>query len=185
MREPLDIFGKDDPVSCAQYAKDNNLLEEPGWKRFRRLVKNDKTFKRLVNQARLKSIRRSTVYKYGFEVARSHAHAMQLDAKNGNKKWKEAVNTELSQISEYETFEDKGKGAKVPNDYKLIRCHFVFDVKHDGRHKARYVAGGHLTDPSLDSVYSGIVSLRRLRLVISSQSWTVYSFMQQTLVMLI
>ena len=44
-REPLDIFGKDDPVSCAQYAKDNNLLEEPGWKRFRRLVKNDKTFK--------------------------------------------------------------------------------------------------------------------------------------------
>ena len=46
------------------------------------------------------------VYKYGFEVARSHAHAMQLDAKNGNKKWKEAVNTELSQIVEYETFED-------------------------------------------------------------------------------
>ena len=28
-REPLDIFGKDDPVSCVQYAKDSNLLEEP------------------------------------------------------------------------------------------------------------------------------------------------------------
>ena len=42
---------------------------------------------------------------YGFEVARSH-DAMQLDAKNGNKKWKEAVNTELSQIVEYETFEE-------------------------------------------------------------------------------
>ena len=56
---------------------------------------------------------------------------MQLDAKNGNKKWKDAVNTELSQIVEYETFEDKG--AKVPKDFKLIRCHFVFDVKHDGR----------------------------------------------------
>ena len=64
-------------------------------------------------------IRRSTVYKYGFEVARSHAHAMQLDAKNGNKKWKEVVNIELSQITEYETFEDEGKGAKVPKDYKL------------------------------------------------------------------
>ena len=25
--EPLDISGKDDPVSCAQYDKDNNLLE--------------------------------------------------------------------------------------------------------------------------------------------------------------
>ena len=61
-------------------------------------------------------------------------------------KWKEAVNTELSQIVEYERFEDKGKGATVPKDFKLIRCHFVFDVKHDGCHKARYVAGGHLTD---------------------------------------
>ena len=76
------------------------------------------------------------------------------------------MNTELSQIVEYETFEDKGKGAKVPKDYKLTRCHFVFDVKHDGHHKARYVAGGHLTDPPLDSVYSGVVSLRSLRLVI-------------------
>ena len=46
---------------------------------------------------------------------------MQLDAKNGNNKWKEAVNTELSQIVEYEMFEDKGKGAKVLKDYKLIR----------------------------------------------------------------
>ena len=95
---------------------------------------------------------------------------MQLDAKNGNKKWKEAVNTELSQIEECETFEDKGKGAKVPKDFKLIRCHFVFDVKHDGHHKAQYVAGGRLTDPPLDSVYSGVVSLRSLRLVIFSQS---------------
>jgi hypothetical protein len=35
----------------------------------------------------------------------------------------------------------------------------VFDVKHDGRHKARYVAGGHLTDVPNESVYSGVVSL--------------------------
>ena len=80
---------------------------------------------RLVNQARLKSIRRSTVYKYGFEVVRSHAHAMQLDAKNGNNKWKEAVNAELSQIVEYEMIEDKGKGAKSQktiNLYDVTLC---------------------------------------------------------------
>ena len=108
-----------------QYAKDNNLLEEPGWKQFRCLVKNDKTFKRLVNQAQLKSIRRSTVYKYGFEVARSHAHAMQLDATKGNNKWKEAVNTELSQIVQYETFGDKWKerkSQKTINLYDVTLC---------------------------------------------------------------
>ena len=162
----LNIFGKDDSVSCAQYAKDNNLIEEPSWKWFRRLAKNEKKFKRMVNQARLKSIRRSTVYKYGFEVARTHAHAMQLDAASGNTKWKDAINTELAQIIEYGTFDDKGKGAKVPTDYKLIRCHSVFDVKHDGWLKARYAAGGHLTDPPPDSVYSGLVSLCSLRLMI-------------------
>ena len=120
----------------------------------------------MVNKARLKSIRRSTVYKYGFEVARTHAHAMQLDAASGNTKWKDAINTELAQIIEYETFEDKGKGAKVPMDYKLIRCHFVFDVKHDRQHKAQYIAGGYLTNPPLDIIYSGVVSLLSLQLMI-------------------
>ena len=61
---------------------------------------------------------------------------MQLDAESGNTKWKDTINTELAQIIEYKTFEDKGKGAKVPTDYELIRCHFVFNVKHDGQHKA-------------------------------------------------
>ena len=59
--EVLNIFGKDDLVSCAQYAKDNKMRDEPGWKWFHRLVKNEKKFKRMVNQACLKSIRRSTV----------------------------------------------------------------------------------------------------------------------------
>jgi hypothetical protein len=42
----------------------------------------------------------------------------------------------------------------------------VYDGKHDGRHKASLVAGGHLTDPNTDIVYSGVVSLRGIRLVV-------------------
>jgi len=38
-------------------------------------------------------------------------------------------------------------------------------VKHNGRHKARYVAGGHLTDIPVDSMYSGVVSLQGLCIV--------------------
>jgi hypothetical protein len=41
----------------------------------------------------------------------------------------------------------------------------VYDCKHDSRHKARMVADGHLTDIPLESVYSGVVSLRGLRIV--------------------
>ena len=39
-------------------------------------------------------------------------------------------------------------------------------VKHDGRHKARLVAGGHLTPDPIKNIYSGGVSIRSLRLVI-------------------
>lgn len=164
--EPLDTIAADDPVTCAQYAQEHDLLKIDGWKRFKRLVKNAKVFQRMLNQTKLKSIRYAPIFKNGFEVPRSHKHAMELDAKNGNTRWRDAENTELSQIMEYNTFEDKGLGARFPPGYKQIRCHFVYDVKHDGRHKARYVAGGHMTDPPLESVYSGVVTLRSLRLVI-------------------
>ena len=42
-------------------------------------------------------------------------------------------------------------------------------MKHNGRHKARLVAGGHLTEIPIDSVYSSVVhcvSLRGLRLTV-------------------
>ena len=39
----------------------------------------------------------------------------------------------------------------------------IFDVKPDTRHRGRLVADGHLTDIPLESVYSGVVSLKGLR----------------------
>ena len=30
--EPLNIFAKDDPITCAMYAKEHNLLDTVGWK---------------------------------------------------------------------------------------------------------------------------------------------------------
>ena len=41
----------------------------------------------------------------------------------------------------------------------------VYAVKHDGRRKSRLVAGGHLTDTPIDSVYSSVVSLRGIRIL--------------------
>jgi hypothetical protein len=86
---------------------------------------------------------------------------MQFDEKNGNTKWQDAIALELRQINVYETFTDveHHTKAKMPNGYKKIRAHFVFDVKHDGRHKARLVVDGHLTEVPLEFVYSGVLSL--------------------------
>lgn len=72
----------------------------------------------------------------------------------------------MDQIREYEVFRDKGEFShrKIPSGYTLISGHLVFDVNHNGRHKAQFVANGHLTDTPLSSVYAGVVSMRGLRI---------------------
>jgi Reverse transcriptase (RNA-dependent DNA polymerase) len=42
----------------------------------------------------------------------------------------------------------------------------VYDIKHDSRHRGRLVAGGHLTPVPDNSVYSGVISLKALRIMI-------------------
>ena len=166
--EPLKMVAADDPVTCAIYARENNLLNVPGWKQFKALARREKKFLRMVNQAKLRSYNTAPKYKYGYEVPRDYRHALRLDELNKNTKWQDAVRTELQQIDDYDTFKDIGhkSKAKPPPGYKRICVHLVFDVKHNGRHKARLVADGHLTDIPIDSVYSGVVSLRGFRLTL-------------------
>ena len=90
---------------------------------------------------------------------------MQLNKENRNTLWREAEILELGQINKYDTFIDKGVGYVPGWEYKKIKVHLVYAVKHDGRHKARLVAGGHLTDTPIDSVYSSVVSLHGIQLL--------------------
>ncbi|GAX18752.1 hypothetical protein FisN_26Hu045 [Fistulifera solaris] len=166
---PLDQFAKEAPVECAIYAKANDLLHANGWRRFRAMAKKkEKIFERLVKQAKLRSYNTAPRYKYGYEIPRNFLHAILLDERNGNTKWMDATALESGSLHEYSTFRDCGHKDKVrPLDgYKKIRVHFVYDVKHDGRHKARLVADGHLTDIPLDSVYAGVVTIKGIRVVV-------------------
>lgn len=145
-----------------------NLLNIPGWRRFKRLATRNQKMLRMVNQAKLRSYRRTPKYMYGFQVPNDYKESVRLDEQNGNTRWQDSTKAELQQIDEYETFTDRGHKdkAKAPDGYKKIRVHLIFAVKHDGRHKARLVADGHLTDVPVESVYSGVVSLRGIRLII-------------------
>ena len=119
----------------------------------------------MVKQAKLHLLKYSLKYKYGFEIPRNYADAGRLDKKNGNHNWYQVNKLEHAQLEEYKVFTNKGKfaGNRIPRGYQLIRVHIIFDVKVDGRHKARVVANGHLTTTPKESVYSGVVSLRGLR----------------------
>ena len=97
---------------------------------------------------------------------------MKLDKENGNTHWQDAMDLELTQIHEYKVFKDTGKAqfhngkVFIPYGFQKIRVHFVYAVKHDGRFKARLVADGHLTKEPVESIYSGVVSLRSIRMVV-------------------
>jgi hypothetical protein len=164
--EPLSVIAIDDPITCAMYALENNLLDKPGWKRFSKMARRQKKLFHEANQVKLRSFRTTPRYMYGIEIPRDFEHAVQLDLQNGNTLWQECTELEMQQLHQYRTFKDIGTGTLPPEGYKRIKVHLVYAVKHDGRHKARLCANGNLTDIPIDSVYSGVVSLRGLRMMI-------------------
>jgi hypothetical protein len=164
--KPLTAIAADNPVSCAIYGKKAGILEHDGWKRFKSIAKQQKKLFRMANQAKLRSFRTAPKYMYGFEIPRDYTHAVKLDSQNGSTKWQESTVLEMEQLTSYDVFTNKGINGDPGNGFKKIRVHLVYAVKHDGRHKARLVADGHLTEIPVDSVYSGVVSLRGLRLIL-------------------
>jgi hypothetical protein len=121
---------------------------------------------RMVNQSRIKATRNAPRYKFGYRIPCNYDEVMQFDLKNGNTLWREATNLEMLQLAEYDTFRDLGhKDTAPPTGYKKIHTHLIYDCKHDGRHKTWMVADGHLTDIPLESMYSGVVSLRGLPII--------------------
>ena len=162
--EPLALISKDDPITCAVYAKKHDLLDTTGWKHLKRYAKTSKRLIRAVKQSRSRQARASARYQHGFQVPRDYNDAMGLDKENGNTHWQDAMDLELTKIHEYKVFRDTGKA--TPDGFQKIRVHFVYAVKHDGRFKATLVADGHLTKEPVESIYSGGVSLRSLRVVV-------------------
>ena len=164
--EPRAYFKKDGntPV-LAKYAVDNGLLDTPGWRSLKRYAKTEKKLLRAINQSKLKSFRTGRRFKYGYEIPNSWEDAKRLDEELNSTRWRDAVALEIAQLDEYQVFINLGKGHAPPPGYNKMRGHLVFDVKHDGKAKARYVADGHRTPIPLDSVYSGVVSLRGVRLI--------------------
>ena len=80
--EPLSIIASDDPVTCAAYAKENDLLALEGWCRFRNLAKKDKVLARAINQSKIRQVRRSETYMFGYLIPRNYMEAMQFDSEN-------------------------------------------------------------------------------------------------------
>jgi hypothetical protein len=97
--EPLSVIAADDPVICAIYAHDHNLLQLEGWKHFAHIARREKKMLHMVNKAKLRSYCRTLKYQYGFHVPYDYAEAMRFDQRNGNDRWKEPSRSSLHRLT--------------------------------------------------------------------------------------
>ena len=134
--ESLPLISKDNPVTCTLYAKKHDLLDTTRSKRLIRAVK----------QSRIHQVRASARYQHSFQISTDYNHAIRPDKKNSNTHWQDTMDLESSQIHEHKVFRDT--------------------VNLDDRSKERLVTDGHLTKEPGESIYSGVVSLRSLRMVV-------------------
>jgi hypothetical protein len=91
--------------------------------------------------------------------------ALSIDERTGTDFWRKAIKQERKNV--LPAFEFINNNV-VPKFYKHIGCHMIFDVKMDLTRKARFVAGGHQTDPPKESIYISVVSHDSIRIVFTS-----------------
>jgi len=146
------------PVQVAEYAVANELEEEEAfwWVNY-----TLKKAERIMAKVRARNVR---LEKFGVKIPRSVKEALEFDKLSGTRYWKEAIDLELQNIAV--AFKFLEKDAPVPVGYQFISCHFIFDVKLDGTRKARYVAGGHMTEAPSSITYASVVSRDSIRILL-------------------
>ena len=154
------------PFVFLPYVVKKKLSNHPHFKWIMKYVKNkDNTiqlFKAFIAKKRKSS--KVPKFKFGIQVPHNSTQAYKIDDVNRDKLWSEAIDNEINSINEHETFIILEDDEPLPEGYKEIPYHLVFDAKFDGRRKARLVAGGHRApDITREEAYSGVVSMETIR----------------------
>jgi hypothetical protein len=155
---PLSEIKNSFPVQLAEYAKHNDLQDEPA---FRWWLKHTLRRKKYLLKA-VKSRYSKRTHKFGIQVPQTVEEALEIDRATNTTFWFDAIQKEMKNVRVAFKFLDTGE--RVPIGYKWIKCHLIFDVKMDFTRKARYVAGGHMTDPPATLTYSSVVSRDSVRI---------------------
>jgi hypothetical protein len=154
---PLKDMKDSFPVEVAEYAMVNKIIEEPAfaWWAKHVLRKRDRIIKKV------KSRYWDRTHKYGILLPKSIEEALRIDRETGTDFWRKAIEKEMKAIECAFEFKDDDK---MPVGHQHIDCHMVFDVKITLDRKARYVAGGHQTEPTKDVTFASVVSRDSIRL---------------------
>jgi hypothetical protein len=156
------------PIELAEYAVAYYIQEEPAFKWW--VSQTLQIRNRMIGK--VKSCYWKTSHKYGVRLPHSVQEALQIDKGTGTDFWWQAIQKEMKKVMiafDYDESvtpeqiqEGLSKGDYV--GFQEIKCHMIFDVKMDLTRKARFVAGGHMTEPPASITYSSVVSHDSVRL---------------------
>jgi hypothetical protein len=155
------------PVQIAEYATNNGISGEPAFNWWVHSVMKKKD--RII--AKVKSRYWRTTHKFGIRLPKTVEEALRIDDETGTDFWRKAIGREMSKVKVAWRSNDKyspsdvrqGKASDMIG-FQEIKCHVIFDVKMDFTRKARFVAGGHMTDTPGSITYSSVVSRDSVRL---------------------
>ncbi len=152
------------PLETAEYAVTQGIDHEPAfsWWVPHVLKKRDRIIS-LVHKRTTRYLK--WTHKFGIEVPESDKEALDLDRKNGNTLWADAIAKEMKEVCIAFNILPDGHSASI--GFQKIPCHMIFDVKmEDFRQKARLVTGGHRTKAPATITYASVVSRETMRLAL-------------------
>ena len=163
----LKIVKESNPIELADYAVNNKIDNEPAFKWWVPYTLRKR--ERIIKKVKSKYLRIS--HKFGIRLPKTVEEALRIDAENGNTLWRDAIEKEMSKAKiSYSVIDDatpqdvRSNKCDTLRGHKEIKCHIIFDVKMDFTRKARFVAGGHMTDTPSSITYSSVVSRESVKI---------------------
>jgi hypothetical protein len=152
------------PIETAKYAKILGIDHEPAFNWLvPHVLRNRDHIICLVRKQNPCYLKQT--HKFGIELPKTVKEALELDKKNGNTFWADAIAKEMKDVRV--TFKILLDGQSVPIGYQKIPCHIIFDIKmEDFGCKARLVAGGHMTKAPGTITYASVFSCETVRIAL-------------------
>ena len=156
------------PIELAEYAVANRIQEEPAFKWW--VSQTLRMRNRIIGK--VKSRYWKTSHKYGIRLPHSVQEALRIDKETGTDYWWNAIQKEMKKVMVAFDYDESVTPQQIRDGsakdkyvgFQEIKCHMIFDVKMDLTRKARFVAGGHMTEPPASITYSSVVSRDSVRL---------------------
>ncbi len=162
--EKLSDLKESHPIETAEFAVTTGINHEPAfnWWVPHVFKKRDRIIS-MVKQCSARYLKQ--MHKFGIKVPKTVQEAYDLDRKNGNTFWTDAIAKEMQEVRK--AFDILPDDKAVPIGYQKIPCHMIFDIKmEDFKRKARLVAGGLRTTAPAMRTYANVVSRETVRIAL-------------------